>query len=200
MNNAVAKPLPSRKLLFTTFLISFAASLAIGVYMIMVGDFRHSIELQILMTSLAVMAFSACLLFSGLLINDSYLKILGYAGTVCSLLGLAMWLYLIWIANRRVVFSNIEGVFKITLTLSILAAYLSYASVLLHFRNRRFLMVVCQIIFLAAASIIALPALSIIWNIISPFYFTWRIWVGLMLLVIAGLIMIPVMGYKAKNN
>ena len=168
--------------------------------MIMAGYFRHSIELQILMTSLAVMAFSACLLFSGLLINDSYLKILGYAGTVCSLLGLAMWLYLIWIANRRVVFSNIEGVFKMTLTLSILAAYLSYASVLLYFRNRRFLMIICQVIFLAAASIMALPVLSIIWNMISPFYFTWRIWVGLMLLVIAGLIMIPVMGYKAKSN
>ncbi len=199
MTDTAINPSPSfRKILKNIFLISFALSLGVGIYMILLSDFRQGIEYQIFTTSLGVMGFSATILFSSLLVPDRSLKILGYLGVICSVAGLTLWLYATWLTSEFILSKHAEGVVKTALVLVVLSAYLGYISLLLYFRNTRIFMIVCQILFILPASVIAVFLLNLILSS-SPFLLGWRVLIALDLLVLAGLILVPALGRFAKN-
>lgn len=199
MATTTITPSPScRKALTKIFVVSFILSLGIGIYMILLSNFQTGIELQIFTTSLGVMGFSATILFSSLLIPDRSLKILGYLGVICSVAGLTLWLYATWLTSKFILSSHAEGMVKTALVLVVLSAYLGYINLLLYFRNSRIFMIVCQILFIAAASVIAVFLLNLILSS-SPFLLGWRVFTALDLLVLAGLILVPALGRFAKN-
>ncbi|HPI62401.1 MAG TPA: hypothetical protein PK803_00310 [Alphaproteobacteria bacterium] len=199
MANTAITPSPSfRKAVNKLFLISFMLSLGIGIYMILLSDFQTGIELQIFTTGLGGMGFSATLLVSSLLVPDRSLKILGYLGVICSVAGLALWLYATWLTNEFILSEHAEGMAKTSLVLVVLSAYFGYISLLLYFRSSRIFMIACQVLFILAASIIALFLLSWILQI-SPFVLSWRVLIALGLLIIAGLVLVPVLGRMTRN-
>ncbi len=200
MANTAITPSPLfRKALNTLFIVSFVLSLGIGIYMILLSDFRTGIELQIFTTSLGVMGFSATILTSILLLPGRSLKILGYLGVICSVAGLALWLYVTWLTSDFILSKNADGIAKTALVLVVLSAYLGYINLLLHFRNSRIFMIICQILFILAASVIAWFLLSWILQI-SPFVLSWRALIALGLLVLAGLVLVPALGHITKKR
>ncbi|MBL8686203.1 MAG: hypothetical protein JNK86_01880 [Alphaproteobacteria bacterium] len=118
----------------------------------------------------------ACLVFSCLLIKNSHLKILGYGGFICSLLGLAMWVYFIWFNKASI--DLLSNTFRLedqiwsllffgSLTLSGLAIHFSCYTILLSRFCNTTLMFFISLTILMITGFISLLPLGILADLVK---------------------------------